>query len=187
MWVTGVAAIVAETYEQAVAARSAIKVEYEVLKPVFTVEEAMEEGAPRVHNGVAEYRSGAPENLDEYNKDADPRDGKVVYQFPLHGDIRRNIASAAHGQIGDVEKGFKEADAVVERTYQTSQIQCTPLEPHLAYARIDGGRLVINASTQVPYHVRRIVLLGLSDSREQDSNHQGACWWWVWQQAGYSG
>ncbi|MBJ2357913.1 molybdopterin-dependent oxidoreductase Mo/Fe-S-binding subunit [Sphaerochaeta sp. S2] len=152
-----VAAIVAETYEQAVAARSAIKVEYEVLKPVFTVEEAMEEGAPRVHNGVVEYRSGAPENLEEYNKDADPRDGKVVYQFPLHGDIRRNIASAAHGQIGDVEKGFKEADAVVERTYQTSQIQCTPLEPHLAYARIDGGRLVINASTQVPYHVRRIV------------------------------
>ncbi len=46
---------------------------------------------------------------------------------------------------------------MVERTYQTSQVQCTPLEPHLCYAKIDGGRLVLHASTQVPYHVRRIV------------------------------
>ena len=152
-----VAAIVAETEEQARAARDAIKVEYEVLKPVLTVEEAMEEGAPLIHNGIVEYRAGAPKDLDEYNKKADPRDGKVIYQFPLHSDIRRNIASAAHGQIGDVEKGFKEADVVVERTYQTSQIQCTPLEPHICYAKIDGGRLVLHASTQVPYHVRRIV------------------------------
>ncbi len=152
-----VAAIVAETKEQALAAMAAIKVEYEVLKPVLTVEEAMADGAPLVHNGIVQFNSGAPDNLDEYNKSADPRDGKVIYQFPLHGDIRHNIASAAHGQIGDVEKGFKEADVVVEQTYQTSQIQCTPLEPHIAYARIDGGRLVMNASTQVPYHVRRIV------------------------------
>ena len=152
-----VAAIVAETMEQALAARAAIKVEYEVLKPVFTVEEAMADGAPLVHNGIVEYRAGAPADLDEYNKNAEKRDGKVIYQFPLHGDIRHNIASAAHGQIGDVEKGFAEADAVVERTYQTSQIQCTPLEPHVCYAKIDNGRLVLHASTQVPWHVRRIV------------------------------
>jgi putative selenate reductase molybdopterin-binding subunit len=47
-----VAAVVAETEEQAIAARAAIKVEYEVLKPVLTVEEAMEEGAPLIHNGM---------------------------------------------------------------------------------------------------------------------------------------
>ena len=152
-----VAAIVADTMEQAIAARDAIKVEYEVLKPVFTVEEAMAEGAPIVQNGVVEFKVGAPDDLADYNKKADPRDGKVVYQFPLHGDIRRNVASAAHGHIGDVEKGFKEADAVVEQTYQTSQIQCTPLEPHLCFAKIDNGRLVVHASTQVPFHVRRIV------------------------------
>jgi putative selenate reductase molybdopterin-binding subunit len=152
-----VAAIVAETEEQACEARSKIKVEYEVLAPIFTVEEAMAEDAVRVHNGVVEYRSGAPKDLDEYNTDADPRDGKVIYMFPLHGDIKRNIASAARGEIGDVEKGFSEADVVIERTYQTTQIQCTPLEPHICYARIDGGRLVLHASTQVPFHVRRIV------------------------------
>lgn len=152
-----VAAIVADNDEIAEKALSLIKVEYEPIAPVFTVEEAMAEGAPLVHNGVVEYRSGAPEDLDEYNKGANPLDGKVIYQFPLHGDIRKNIAAGAHGGIGDVEKGFAEADAIVDSTYQTSQVQCTPLEPHVCYTRLENGRLVIHASTQVPYHVRRIV------------------------------
>ena len=152
-----VAAVIAETEEIALKASSLIKVEYEPIKPVFTVEEAMEEGAPLVHNGVVEYASGAPDDLDEYNSKADERDGKVIYQFPLHADIRKNIAASAHGGIGDIEKGFAEADAVVDETYQTSQVQCTPLEPHVCYAYIEGGRLVLRCSTQVPYHVRRIV------------------------------
>ncbi|WP_422481397.1 molybdopterin-dependent oxidoreductase Mo/Fe-S-binding subunit [Pleomorphochaeta sp. DL1XJH-081] len=152
-----VAAIVAETEEQAIAARSKIKVEYEVLKPIFTVEEAMAPDAPIVQNGAAEYLSGAPDNLDEYNKGVDPREGKVIYPFPLHADNRHNVAAAAHGAIGNVDKGFEESDVVIERTYQSSQIQCTPLEPHIVYSKIDNDRLVIHASTQVPFHLRRIV------------------------------
>ena len=152
-----VAAVIAVDMETAVKAAALIKVEYEPLDPVFTVEEAMAEGAPLVHNGRVEYVSGAPSDLDEYNKSADEREEKVIYQFPLHGDIHKNIAASAHGGIGDIEKGFEEADAVVDETYQTSQVQCTPLEPHVCYAHVEGGRLVINASTQVPYHVRRIV------------------------------
>lgn len=152
-----VAAIVARTPELCEKAASLIKVEYEPLQPVFTVEEAMADGAPIVQNGIVEYRAGAPDNLEEYNKSADERDGKIVYQFPLHADSHHNIAAGAHGGIGDIEKGFAEADAVVDSTYQTSQVQCTPLEPHVCYAHIEGGRLVMNCSTQVPYHVRRIV------------------------------
>lgn len=152
-----VAAVVAKTHEAARKAIELIKVDYEALPAVFTVEEAMADGAPLVHNGFVEYRAGAPADLDEYNRTADPRDGKVIYQFPLHGDIRHNIAAGAHGGIGDVEKGFAEADAIVDETYQTSQVQCTPLESHVCYARLENGRLVIHASTQVPYHVRRIV------------------------------
>ena len=152
-----VAAIIARDKECAEKAAALISVTYDPLEPVFTVEEAMAEGAPLVHNGIVEYASGAPEDLDGYNKSADPDDDKVIYQFPLHGDIRHNIAAGAHGGIGDIEKGFKEADAVVDSTYQTSQPQCTPLEPHVCYGRIEGGRLVLNCSTQVPYHVRRIV------------------------------
>ncbi len=163
-----VAGIVARTPEIADKAASLIKVEYEPTEAVFTVEEAMAEGAPLVHNGPVRYNSGAPADLDEYNKKAgDSREGDVIYQFPLHADIRKNIAASNKGHIGDLEKGFAEADAIVDRTYQTSQIQHTPLEPHVCYAHVENGRLVINASTQVPYHVRRIVgwVTGLPENK----------------------
>ncbi len=152
-----VAAIVAKTEAIAKEARDKIRVEYEVLTPIFTVEEAMAEGAPVVQNGAAEYLSGEPANLAQYNEGVDEREGKVVYPFPLHADNRKNIAAAAHGAIGDVDKGFLEADVVIERTYQSSQIQCTPLEPHLVFSKMDNDRLVVHASTQVPFHLRRIV------------------------------
>lgn len=152
-----VAGIVARTKKIADQAASLIKVEYEPTAAVFTVEEAMAEGAPLVHNGPVQYNAGAPADLDEYNARAgDEREGKVIYQFPLHADIQKNIAASNKGHIGDMEKGFAEADAIVEHTYQTSQIQHTPLEPHVCYAHVENGRLVVNASTQVPYHLRRI-------------------------------
>ena len=153
-----VAGIVARTPEIADKAAALIKVVYEPTDAVYTVEEAMADGAPLVHNGVVRYNAGAPDDLDEYNKRAgDEREGDVVYQFPLRADIRKNVAASNSGSIGDLDRGFAEADAVVESTYQTSQIQHTPLEPHVCYAHIEGGRLVMNCSTQVPFHVRRIV------------------------------
>ncbi|MCF0237061.1 MAG: molybdopterin-dependent oxidoreductase Mo/Fe-S-binding subunit [Sphaerochaetaceae bacterium] len=152
-----VAAVIAETLEAAQKAKDLIKVDYQVLPAVFTVEEAMAEGAPLVHNGIVEYVAGAPADLDEYNKLAgDPREGKVVYQFPLRADIHKNIAASNKGEIGDFEKAWAEADGRVDETYQTSQIQHTPLETHVCFAKMEGGRLVVYASTQVPYHVRRI-------------------------------
>ena len=163
-----VAAVIAETLEAAKEAVKKIKVEYEVLPAVFTVEEAMAPGAPLVHNGIVEYRSGAPKDLDEYNKKAgDPREGKVIYQFPLHADIHKNIAASNKGEIGNVDEAFAHSDAVVEHTYQTSQIQHTPLETHICFATMDGGRLTVYASTQVPYHVRRIVgwVTGLPENK----------------------
>ena len=163
-----VAAVIAETLEAAREACSKIKVDYQVLPAVFTVEEAMAPGAPLVHNGIVEYRSGAPADLEQYNKLAgDPREGKVIYQFPLHADIHKNIAASNKGEIGNVEEAFRNSDAVIEATYQTSQIQHTPLETHVCFARMEGGRLTGYASTQVPYHVRRIVgwVTGLPENK----------------------
>ncbi len=54
-----VAAVVAETPEIAEQALSAIKVTYEVLPAIFTVDEAMADDAPIVQNGVVEYMAGA--------------------------------------------------------------------------------------------------------------------------------
>lgn len=152
-----VAAIVAETEEAAIEAESKIKVEYEILKPVLTIDEAAAPNAPLIHNSKLEYVVGAPDNLYEDNKNADLRDGKIIYQFPIHAEPRKNIAASVSGSIGDLNKGFQEADVIIEREYESAQVQCTPLEPHVVYTRMDGDRLVIHASTQVPWHLRRIV------------------------------
>ncbi|MBQ7529454.1 molybdopterin-dependent oxidoreductase Mo/Fe-S-binding subunit [bacterium] len=161
-----VAAIVAEDMDAALEAEKKIKVEYEVLPFVLTVDEAKAPGAPIVHNAKVSYVVGAPDNLEEYNKNVDPRDGEVIYQFPIHGDPHRNLAASVHAGIGDVEKGFAEADTIVDNWYDCCQIQCTPVEPHIVYTHMDGDRLIIHASTQVPWHLRRITasIIGTSQN-----------------------
>lgn len=162
-----VAAVVAVDAETARKALSLIEVEYELLKPVLTIEQAAQEDAPIVQNGFVEYVAGAPEDIEEYNRSSDTRDGKVIYQFPLHADPKRNIAARASGSIGDVKLGFEQADCIIERTYSSSQIQCTPLETHISYAKMDGDRVILHASTQVPWHLRRIVAtaLGIGENK----------------------
>ncbi|MCK5673158.1 MAG: molybdopterin-dependent oxidoreductase, partial [Spirochaetales bacterium] len=163
-----VAAVVADSYEIAEQALSKIKVEYEVLKHVMTIDEASAPGAPLIHNGEIIYEVGAPDDLAESNKSFDPRDGKIIYQFPIGGDPRKNIAASVSDGIGDMEKGFAEADVILEREYQPeSHIQCTPLEMHVVYTRMDGDRLIMHCSTQVPFHVRRITasVLGISENK----------------------
>jgi len=160
-----VAAVVAETLEIAKDAINKIKVEYEVLKPVLSIDEARKKDAPIVHNGFIKYENGAPDNLE--NSNLDPREGKIIYQFPIGADPRKNIAASVNGGIGDIEKGLKEADVILEREYESTQVQCTPLEPHVVYTKMDGERLIIHASTQVPWHLRRIVayVLGISENK----------------------
>ena len=160
-----VAAVVAESEEIAKKALELIEVEYEVLEPVLSIDRACAKDAPIVHDSEVSYVVGAPENLD--NSGADPRDGKIIYQFPIHADPRRNVAASVSGGIGDLEKGFKEADVVIEREYSSSQVQCTPVEPHIVYTRMEKGRLVIHGSTQVPWHLRRIIsrVLGIRENQ----------------------
>lgn len=154
-----VAAVLAETKAAAEEALGKIKVEYEVLEPVLSIEAAQEagmrHGGPIVHAGPVSFASDAtPVALQE---GVDDRDDPIQYQFSIHADPHRNLAASAADGIGDLEKGFAEADVVIERTYKTDRVQCTPLEPHEVFAYVESGRLVMRASTQVPMHVRRIV------------------------------
>ena len=141
-----VAAVAAEDAATAAEALRLIQVEYEVLPAVLSMDQAMAANATVVH--------------------ADQLD-RIVYQFPIGAEPGRNLAASASGSVGDVETGFARADAVVERTYTTSRVQCTPVEPHVVYTKMDGERLVIHASTQVPWHLRRIVagVLGIRENR----------------------
>lgn len=160
-----VAAVLAETPEEAEAALAAIKVEYEPLEPVLSIEAAKAPGAPVVHSGEVRYVVGEPPKGSSTKGDG--KDNPIVYQFPLHADPHRNLAASAADGIGDMDRGFAEADVVVERKYRGNRVQSTPLEPHAVYAKVDGGRLVLHASTQVPWHVRRIVagVVGIPENK----------------------
>ena len=61
-------------------------------------------------------------------------------------------------EVGDFVAGLESADRVFERTFRVHQVQQCPIEPHIAIAAWDSDeRLVITSSTQVPFHVRRMV------------------------------
>jgi putative selenate reductase molybdopterin-binding subunit len=132
-----VAVVAADTIDIAEQAVRLIEVEYEVLPAVFDENEAISGSAPVIH--------------DEPDMDG------------AH-DAARNIVQHIEAEVGDVESGFAAADMVFERTFRVHQVQQAPIEPHIAIAWLDSDeRLVIRTSTQVPFHVRRMVapLLGM--------------------------
>ncbi|HEY9053372.1 MAG TPA: molybdopterin-dependent oxidoreductase Mo/Fe-S-binding subunit [Rectinemataceae bacterium] len=160
-----VAAVLARTREEAKAAAKAIRVTYEVLEPVLSIAQAKAPGAPVIHSGDVSYVSGSPPEGTGVRGDG--RDDPVIYQFPLHSDPHRNLAASAQAGIGDTERGFAGADIIIERSYKANRVQSAPLEPHTVFACVDSSRLVLRASTQVPWHVRRIVarIVGLPEHK----------------------
>lgn len=136
-----VAAVAAESPEIAAEALKRIQVRYEVLPAVFDENEAIKEGAPVIH---------------------DEPDMEGAY------DAARNISHHIHAHVGDVEAGFRQAAQVFEQTFYVHQVQQVPIEPHICIGYWDPDeRLVLRTSTQVPFHVRRMVapLLGLPVKR----------------------
>jgi CO/xanthine dehydrogenase Mo-binding subunit/aerobic-type carbon monoxide dehydrogenase small subunit (CoxS/CutS family) len=90
---------------------------------------------PAVFDPVAAMEPGAPLL---HNKDVVTQNG--------------NIFCTLQGEIGDVAKGFKEADAVHEQTYSTSRVQHTHLETHGSIAwKGDDGRWHVRTSSQGPF------------------------------------
>ncbi|MBV8041317.1 molybdopterin-dependent oxidoreductase Mo/Fe-S-binding subunit [Pluralibacter sp.] len=162
-----VAAVVAENEETALAALKLIEVKYQLLKPVMSIDEAMADDAPVVHDEPVIYVAGAPDTLEEDNRHAVDRDEHMIINFPIGSRPRKNIAASIHGHIGDVARGFADADVIIERTYRSTQAQQCPTETHICFTRMDGDRLVIHASTQVPWHVRRQVarIVGLKQNK----------------------
>ncbi len=136
-----VAAVAAETPEIAEQALKLIEVDYEILPALLDPRKAMDPDAPRLHPEPESYR--------------------------IH-DASRNIAAHLHAEVGDVERGFAASDLVVEGEYIVPQVQQTPIENHIVITYWDeDDRLVVRTSTQVPYHVRRIIapVIGLPPRR----------------------
>lgn len=138
-------AIVAGENEAAVdKALALIKVEYRVLEPVLDFRTA-KDNAVLVH----------PEE-----------DWKSL--CPVGADNRRNLCASGTEGDGDVDQVFSECDLVLERTYHTKANNQTMMETFRAFTCLDAfGRLNVVASTQVPFHIRRILAnaLGIPKSR----------------------
>ncbi|HKJ39046.1 MAG TPA: molybdopterin cofactor-binding domain-containing protein, partial [Anaerolineales bacterium] len=128
-----VAMVAAETPEIAEKALTLIDVEYEILDAIIDSRQAMDKKAIRIHD-QPEYVNFADSNPD------------------------KNLAAEIRIDIGDVEKGFAEADEVFEAEYEVPKVQQAHVEPHVCVTYWDeDDRLVIRTSTQVPFHVRRML------------------------------
>jgi CO/xanthine dehydrogenase Mo-binding subunit len=88
-----------------------VEVEYETLPAVFTIDEALKPGAPRIHDEIPPLRVEA----------------------------------------GEVEEGYREADFIVEESFETQPIEHAPIESEAVVASFDGHNMIVWATTQVPY------------------------------------
>src|SRR6266498_4675260 len=128
-----VAMVAAETPEIAEKALALIDVEYEILPIILDSRESMKPDAIRIHDEP------------EYINFADSNPAK-------------NLAAEIRIDIGNVEKGFAEADEIFEAEYEVPKVQQAHIEPHVCVTYWDeDDRLVIRTSTQVPFHVRRML------------------------------
>ena len=139
-----VAAVAAVDKNTALEAASLIKVEYEVLPSVTKVMDAMKPDAPIIL------------------EDLEGQDlGEKI-------DGQTNQANHFRHEFGDIDKGFAEADVVIEREFDTAMVHQGYIEPHNATATWDEeGRITIWTSTQGAFAARRQVagILRVADSQ----------------------
>jgi CO/xanthine dehydrogenase Mo-binding subunit len=82
--------------------------------------------------------------------------------IPVGADNRRNLCASKQFEYGNAEEEFKRCAHIIEQTYRTKANQQTMMETFRTYAVMDAyGRLNVTSSTQVPFHVRRILATAL--------------------------
>lgn len=129
-----VAAIAAESREAAEEAIDLIDVEYEELPAVFDVLAAMKPGAPILHDDAPSY-DGAPADI--------------------MAGAGSNVLNKLTWGKGDIEKGFAEADVVLEHTFRIPIHHQGYLEPQSFMVKInDDGSVDGWASTKSPFGTR---------------------------------
>ena len=129
-----VAAVAAESRDAAEEAINLIDVEYEELPAVFDVIEAMKPGAPVLHDNAPGY-DGAPKEI--------------------MAAAGTNVVNKLTFGKGDIEKGFAEADLVLEHTFRMPIHHQGYLEPQSFLVKIeDDGKVNAWASTKGPFGTR---------------------------------
>ena len=125
------AAVAATSPEAAAEALGAIEAVVEPLPPIVDVTEALAAGAPLVHEGWASYTA-----------------------LPiLHRD--GNVCNRARIVVGDVERGFEEADRIFEHRFVTRSVHQGYTEPRAAVAQWDSaGQVTVWSNTQLPFEIQ---------------------------------
>nr|ADI23276.1 aerobic-type carbon monoxide dehydrogenase, large subunit CoxL/CutL homologs [uncultured actinobacterium HF0770_13M05] len=137
-----VAAVAATTPLLAEQALDAIKVDYDVLEPVLSIDQAIADGATLVNE-----------------------------EMHTNGDASQpasNVAAITKFERGDAEKGFAEADVVVEGEFRVPMAHQGYIEPHACTATInEEGKITVWCSTQGHFDVRTqtAAILGTSISK----------------------
>ena len=139
-----VAIIAAEDEKAALRAMKAVKVRYRVLEAVLDMHTA-KDNPVLVHPEEDWYPS-----------------------CPVGGDNRRNLVASGASGDGDVDAVLARCDIVLDRTYHTKAFNQAMMETFRTYTELDRyGRLHVISSTQIVFHVRRILsrALGIPKSR----------------------
>ncbi|ETW94265.1 MAG: oxidoreductase [Candidatus Entotheonella factor] len=127
-----VAAVAATSIHIAEEALDLIEVDYEVLPPVMDVLDAMKDDAPILHDDLK------------------------MMEFGQQTDKNCNIANHFQFKLGEPEDGFKEADVIIEREFNTATVHQGYIEPHNATVLWhEDGHLDVWTSTQGQFVVQK--------------------------------
>lgn len=139
-----VAIIAAENEKAALKAMKLIKVKYKILEPVLDSHQAKD-------NEILVH----PEE-------------DWLAQVPVGGDARRNLVASEISGDGDVDAVLADCDEVLEHAYHMRSFNQAMMETFRTYTELDRyGRLHVISSTQIVFHVRRILsrALGIPKSK----------------------
>jgi CO/xanthine dehydrogenase Mo-binding subunit len=129
-----VAVVAAEDRNVAEETAQLIEVDYEELPAVFDPLVAVTEGSPELHEGLKDYKG-----------------------LPNHGSSIANVYSHDAWTLGDVERGFRNADHIFEDTFTTQHVHQSYLEPHSSVVSIERetGTIHVWISNKVPYNTKQ--------------------------------
>ena len=145
-----VAAVCAVSPHIAAEALQLVAVDYEVLPTVLTWREAMAPDAALLHDDMTTYFR--------------------VERFARGDDtgVKSNIAGHIQHKVGDVEQGFRDADIVIEREFETQTVHQGYIEPHVSTAMWSAdGRVTVWTSTQGLFNIRAqtAAIIGVPESQ----------------------
>jgi isoquinoline 1-oxidoreductase len=129
------------------------------LKGVDTSAAEKTEGVQVIRDGdlvavLCKTPDGAEKALAKVKAEFDVPEAKVDDKNISEHLLNSGVKDDVEGSAGDIGKGEKLAEEVVERTYLSGYVAHAPIEPHAAVAKVEGGKVTVWASTQTPFRLK---------------------------------